>query len=100
MRKILNHIPRFLTPDVLPEYDPIINLLDSLGYFSTDDKATISDLRETPKKLGHFVSSAVQTKGEVFLRHLIEALRDGYQQHTAYKKLLQTLYLFLDRGTI
>ena len=97
VRKILNHVPKFLTPDLL-EDGCLVSLLEELGYFSEDDKRTVGELGGNPKQRSQFVSSVVQSKGESPFRQLVKVLRDGHTHKTTYQALLTALYSILDRG--
>ena len=97
VRKILNHVPKFLTPDLL-EDGCLISLLGELGYFSEGDKRTLVELGGSPKQRSQFVSSVVQSCGESPFRHMIKVLRDGHAHNPTYQALLTVIYSFLDRG--
>lgn len=97
VRKILNHVPKFLTPDLL-EDGCLVSLLEELGYFSADDKRTVEELGGNPKQRSQFVSSVVQSKGESPFRQMVKVLRDGHAHNPTYQALLTVLYSVLDRG--
>jgi propionyl-CoA carboxylase beta chain len=96
MRKVLNHTAKFLTPKVL-EDGSLIELLKQHSYFSDEELSVVDELRQDLKKLGQYISSVVQMKGESTFRHVIDSLRNGYSQQETYRKLLQLLYSFLVR---
>ena len=97
VRKILNHTPKFLTAEVL-EDGSVMELLNQLNYFSSEEVAVIESLRDDLKKMGQYISNVVQSKGETPFRHFIDSLRKGYEQMPTYERLLQLLYSFLVRG--
>ena len=97
MRKILNHVPMFLTPDLLEE-GSLVGLLEELGYFNEEDKKTLEEMGENPKKRSQFVSSVVLSNGESPFRLLVKALKEGHAHNPTYEKLLKTIYSYLDRG--
>lgn len=97
VRKILNHVPKFLTPDLL-EDGSLISLLEEMGYFSADDKRTLEELVGNPKQRSQFVGSVVQSFGETPFRQMVKVLRDGHAHNPTYQTLLTVIYSFLDRG--
>ena len=99
VRKILNHTPKFLTTEVL-EDGSVMELLNQLNYFSSEEVAIIESLRDDLKKMGQYISSIVQMKGETPFRTVLGSLRNSYQQQPAYERLLQLLYSFLVRGVL